>query len=97
MLDYIRSSVEIIMNLRQDAEDSKGKSGDSISQHSVEGQEPPRDYEAMLQKLEAEVRSHVRLEQQLKLHIDSMQNRDDDLRSQIELSSAHNKELLGVP
>ena len=31
------------------------------------------EYETMIQKLEAEVRSHIRLEQQLKLHADSLQ------------------------
>jgi hypothetical protein len=32
----------------------------------------------MLQKLEADVRQHIRIEQQLKLHIESMQEKVED-------------------
>lgn len=34
--------------------------------------EPPKDYEMMLQKYEAEVRNHIKIEQQLKLHIECL-------------------------
>lgn len=40
--------------------------------------EPPKDYEAMLQKYEAEVRNHIKIEQQLKLHIECVQDKLDD-------------------
>lgn len=33
------------------------------------------EYEQMIQKLEADVRNHIRVEQQLKLHIESIQNK----------------------
>lgn len=33
------------------------------------------DYEQMIQKLEGDVRNHIRIEQQLKLHIESIQNK----------------------
>lgn len=41
-------------------------------------QEPPKDYEVMLQKYEAEVRNHIKIEQQLKLHIECVQDKLDD-------------------
>ena len=37
--------------------------------------EPPKDYEMMLQKYEAEVRNHIKIEQQLKLHIECLQDK----------------------
>ena len=36
------------------------------------------EYEAMLQKLEADIRNHIRIEQQLKLHIESLQGKIDE-------------------
>jgi len=38
-----------------------------------------KGYEAMLIKLEAAVRNHIRVEQQLKLHIEQMQTQADEL------------------
>lgn len=40
--------------------------------------EPPKDYEVMLQKYEAEVRNHIKIEQQLKLHIECLQDKLED-------------------
>ncbi|MEW3935601.1 hypothetical protein, partial [Pseudomonas aeruginosa] len=36
-------------------------------------------FETMLQKAEAEVRNHIRIEHQLKLHIENHQNRIEEL------------------
>jgi len=36
-------------------------------------------YEKMLIKLEADVRQHIRVEQQLKLHIEQQQQQTDDI------------------
>lgn len=36
------------------------------------------DYDQMLQKYEAEVRNHIKIEQQLKLHIECVQDKLDD-------------------
>ena len=49
---------------------------DTESMRSMD--EPPKDYEAMLQKYEAEVRNHIKIEQQLKLHIECVQDKLDD-------------------
>lgn len=35
-------------------------------------------FEAMIQKLEAEVRNHIRIEHQLKIHLDEITNKTDD-------------------
>jgi len=76
ILDYIKSSVEIWMNLKTEGEGEGEENKEELSQHSDNSAvEPSKDYEVLLQKLEAEARSHIRVEQQLKLHIESMQSK----------------------
>lgn len=72
--------------------------------------EPPKDYEAMLQKYEAEVRNHIKIEQQLKLHIECVQDKLDDCEKgkeqmkkerklqdeEIVKELSRNKDLLGL-
>jgi hypothetical protein len=41
--------------------------------------EPPKEYEKLIQKLEADVRTHIRVEQQLKLHIETVHNKLEEL------------------
>ncbi len=66
------------MNLK--AEEEAHPDGQSRTGRSEESlPEPPKEYEQLLQKLEAEVRSHIRVEQQLKLHIETQQFQLDDL------------------
>ena len=76
ILEYIKSSIEIIMNIK--AEDACPAS----SQGEITPREPPKDYELIIQKLEAEVRSHIRVEQQLKLHIEGLQSKYEELLKQ---------------
>jgi hypothetical protein len=40
--------------------------------------EPPMEYEEIIQKLEADIRKHIRIQNQLKLHIESLQARVDE-------------------
>ena len=44
----------------------------------MSGDEAPSEYESMLQKYEAEVRNHIKIEQQLKLHIECVQDKLED-------------------
>eukprot|EP00347_Sterkiella_histriomuscorum_P023839 403333209 len=103
ILDYIKTSIEILMNMKMEeyetsnggdqSKSSKSKAklkrpsdpqsiannnqiSDTESMRSMD--EPPKDYEAMLQKYEAEVRNHIKIEQQLKLHIECVQDKLDD-------------------
>ena len=55
-----------------------GKELPSDSESMVSMDEPPADYEQMLQKYEAEVRNHIKIEQQLKLHIECVQDKLED-------------------
>ena len=60
----------------------------------------PKVYEEIIQSLEAEVRKHIRIEQQLKLHIESVENRVEELEREQEKQEKskgqfeENKELL---
>ncbi len=74
IIEYIKSSIEILMNLKieehdeSDEEHPKKKKKSAthrssmVSVGSTESlEDPPKDYEIMIQKLEAEVRSHIRV------------------------------------
>ena len=36
---------------------------------------PPRKYEKLIQKLESDVRGHIRLEHEMKIHMDYLENK----------------------
>jgi hypothetical protein len=54
---------------------------------------PPAVYEQLIQSLEADIRKHIRIEQQLKLHIESMENRIEELESQNEKAESENRRV----
>eukprot|EP00826_Nyctotherus_ovalis_P019530 TRINITY_DN16036_c0_g1_i16.p1 TRINITY_DN16036_c0_g1~~TRINITY_DN16036_c0_g1_i16.p1 ORF type:complete len:251 (+),score=70.88 TRINITY_DN16036_c0_g1_i16:195-947(+) len=66
IVEYIKTSVEILLNLKEE---------EKVERNEARSLETQESYEEQIQKLEAETRMHIRLEQQLKLHIDSMQGR----------------------
>ena len=53
-------------------------SGSSMAEDTQRQGRAPREYEKQLIKLESDVRTHIRVEQQLKLHIEGMQQQYDD-------------------
>lgn len=57
-----------------------GKSGKS----GRSDYEPPKEYEEVIQKLEADIRTHIRVEQQLKLHIETVHNKLEELERRVE-------------
>ena len=54
------------------------------------------EYEQQLQKLESEVRNHIRIEQQLKLYFENAQQKLEDVEKQrdIDLLELNNKLLV---
>eukprot|EP00357_Protocruzia_adherens_P012864 CAMPEP_0115011048 /NCGR_PEP_ID=MMETSP0216-20121206/23737_1 /TAXON_ID=223996 /ORGANISM="Protocruzia adherens, Strain Boccale" /LENGTH=463 /DNA_ID=CAMNT_0002379495 /DNA_START=18 /DNA_END=1409 /DNA_ORIENTATION=- len=58
--------------------------------------EHQNQYEKMLQKLENDVRSHIRLEQQLKLHIENMQTKLEELEKAREEDKLKEEKLQEV-
>ena len=55
---------------------------------------PPKEYEQQLQQYEAEVRNHIRVQQQLKLHIEVLNERVEEFeKEKEELKQQMNKEF----
>lgn len=45
--------------------------------------DPPKEYELMIQKLEGDIRNHIRVEQQLKLHIETVHNKLEEMEKTV--------------
>ena len=54
----------------------------SISDKYKDG--PPKEYEEVIIKLEGDIRMHIRVEQQMRLHIENLQQRIEDLERENE-------------
>ena len=59
--------------------DKSNASNESFTDSSLGGPSCPRIYEEIIQQLEADVRKHIRIEHQLKLHIESVEDRVEEL------------------
>jgi len=70
LFQFIKKIYDKNLEIRKDAEKE-------ISQQK---ESDANNYESMLQKLEAEVRQHIRIEQQLKLYVESTQAKLDDFK-----------------
>ena len=73
-------SIEILENLKDLTQDLLNCKRDFRQTDKSELESRCQQFESMLQKLEADVRVHIRIEQQLKLHIEAAQSRIDDLQ-----------------
>lgn len=73
-----------------------GSEGGRKSDIESGSQEPlPKEFEQMLQKLEAEVRGHIRVEQQLKLQMEAQQFRlEESLRQQYDAQLRELQDVL---
>lgn len=70
---------EILENLKDLINDLLAFKKDFRSTEKAELAQRSEQFENMLQKLEAEVRNHISIEHQLKLHIESKQNKIEEL------------------
>ena len=77
IIEYIKSSVDIILNLKfeeiekrlmdkngslqDNAVSEKARPEASDSHRSIQGEGPPKIYEELIQNLEADVRKHIRV------------------------------------
>ena len=107
VLDYIRTSIEILMQMKFDdnqtgntdnqqrerfsqftGNDHQQRTDDNVNSEMVSTFRsldlPPKEYEQQLQQYEAEVRNHIKVEQQLKLHIEVLQERIEELEKERE-------------
>ena len=63
LLDYIKSSLEIIVNLKvnEQMELNKVKSSCELNALSTNEEESPNEYEKLLRQLESEIRNHIKV------------------------------------
>ena len=89
LITYIRSSIEILMEYKSDKSHDQNDHNHNMSSLnvSVDDMKIPYDkqmqrqvseYEQIIQKLEGDVRNHIRIEQQLKLHIESAESKFEE-------------------
>lgn len=96
IVEYIKASIEILMNMKLDESEPKDTTKYKPSSRpyfkkddkpvfddssNITDYEPPKEYEKVIQKLEADVRNHIRVEQQLKLHIETVHNKMEELET----------------
>jgi hypothetical protein len=82
IVEYIKNSIEIMMNMKIEEQNDKKKSKhpiDSLSGTSSTSSIPAahEEYEKILRQLEAESRQHIQVEQQMKIHIECLQDKLD--------------------
>ena len=98
VIEYIRSSIEILLNLK--AEEARFLAQATPSAPSSQAPSAPQTsrcscglpvesssnshYEQMIQKLEGDVRNHIRVEQQLKLHVESLTFKSEEAEKENE-------------
>lgn len=88
-----RNSAEGIANFRSHRPQKSNISNDSFTDSSLGGPSCPKVYEEIIQGLEADVRKHIRIEHQLKLHIESVEDRIEELeRDAAKLEENENKQ-----
>lgn len=62
--------------------------------------EPPKEYEKIIQKLEADIRGHIRLEHEMKIHMDYLEAKvekfEKDQKSFDSEKTKQNRMLLSV-
>lgn len=73
---------EVLENLKEIFKELMQFKKDYLSQDKSELLQRSEKFESMLQKLEAEVRKHIRVEHQLKLHIETNQSQAEELEQQ---------------
>lgn len=106
MVEYIRSNVEILLNIKSDYEGSveseREKSlgyPDFFSQASsiLSKDSKPKlnneGYEKMIQKLESDIRNHIRAEQQLKLYCENLAEKLEHKKSKSAETKKHFKRV----
>ena len=77
LINYIRESLQIIIKIKAEEEIDKyiEENENKINENAAE------DYEALLRKEEAEIRSHISIEHQFKIHLDNFADKICELEN----------------
>ena len=80
-LEVLENFKDLVLDLLNCKQDFRATDKSELAQRSEQ-------FEVMLQKLESEVRGHIRVEQQLKLHLEVAQARVDEMEKLSEVKTA---------
>ena len=77
LINYIRESLQIIIKIKAEEEIDKyiEENENKINENAAE------DYEALLRKEEAEIRSHISIEHQFKIYLDNFSDKICELEN----------------
>lgn len=106
LIDYIKSSIEILVNIKveEQIELNKIKFSQENNILSTNEEENTNEYEKLLRQLESEIRNHIKvknlslnqIEHQMRLHDESLQDKIDELEKIYETVSGKYKNLKKV-
>lgn len=83
--------IEEYLKLKKEEKDSKQQSKSQDSGRV--STEPPQDYEEVIQKFEGDIRKHIRIEQQMKIHSDNLQQKLEDKEKEYNKLNDKNKRM----
>lgn len=76
LIEYIKGSLEYFL---QSKEEMSKLSTQKFEISESFREKSNSEYEQLIQNLEAEIRNHIRIEQQLKIHIDDIQSKLEEM------------------
>lgn len=105
LLDYLNSTVKALEKAKGENKNESVQYNEQIFINADDSQSEQASlslknlpkyvfYENEIQILEAEVRSHIRLEQQLKLHIDTTEAKNEELERDLMALTFENESLV---
>ncbi len=94
IIEYVKSSIDILLNCQMEkamqmAEAKREETNESS--YNKGNDSPPQDLEKLTQGLEAEVRLHIRAEQQQRLRIESLEATVEENEKKVEKLKAKKK------
>lgn len=69
----MKDAIQVMMETQESARSRVADQHSSSINNMIRG--PPRKYEKLMQKLESDVRGHIRLEHEMKIHMDYLENK----------------------
>lgn len=79
IINYIKISLQIIIELK--VKEEVEKYNKEKEEKNLNNENTAEDYETLLRKEEAEIRQHISVEHQFKLHLDNFSEKINDLEN----------------
>lgn len=89
LIGYVKTSIEILMGLKtEEYLEYKNQQDEKIKQETQSSArtlpDPPKEYEEVIQKLEGDIRKHIRIEQQMKIHSDNLTQKLEEKEKEVD-------------